>query len=145
MPHDPARVAETKSWFAKAASDLRAASHELTAVPPLTDDIVFHAQQAAEKAMKGYLSWHDQPFRKTHDLAEIGRQCAAMDVSLEPLLKLRREPHRIRVGISVPRGCREPVCRGISSRPRRGPRDRRGDTRAPASRHSSLTEAPLGQ
>jgi HEPN domain-containing protein len=87
MPLDPARVAETKSWFAKAASDLRAASHELTAVPPLTDDIVFHAQQAAEKAMKGYLSWHDQPFRKTHDLAEIGRQCAAMDVSLEPLLK----------------------------------------------------------
>ena len=87
MPLDPARVAETKSWFAKAASDLRAASHELTAVPPLTDDIVFHAQQAAEKAMKGYLSWHDQPFRKTHDLAEIGRQCAAIDVSLEPLLK----------------------------------------------------------
>jgi hypothetical protein len=29
MSHDPARVAETKSWFAKAASDLRAASHEL--------------------------------------------------------------------------------------------------------------------
>jgi hypothetical protein len=28
-----------------------------------------------------------QPFRKTHDLAEIGRQCAAIDVSLEPLLK----------------------------------------------------------
>jgi HEPN domain. len=37
--------------------------------------------------MKGYLSWHDQPFRKTHDLAEIGRQCAAIDVSLELLLK----------------------------------------------------------
>ena len=87
MSHDPARVAETKSWFAKAASDLRAASHELTAVPPLTDDIVFHAQQAAEKAMKGYLSWYDQPFRKTHDLAEIGRQCAALDASLEPLLR----------------------------------------------------------
>jgi prevent-host-death family protein len=30
--------------------------------------MVFHAQQAAEKAMKGYLSWHDQAFRKTHDL-----------------------------------------------------------------------------
>ena len=36
MSHDPARVAETKSWFVKAASDLRAATHELTAVPPLT-------------------------------------------------------------------------------------------------------------
>ena len=87
MPHDPARVAETKSWFEKAANDLRAADHELTAVPPLTDDIVFHAQQAAEKAMKGYLCWHDQPFRKTHDLAVVGRQCTAIDASLEKLLR----------------------------------------------------------
>lgn len=54
MPYDPARVAETKSWFEKVANDLRAAYHEITAAPPLTDDIVFHAQQAAEKAMKGY-------------------------------------------------------------------------------------------
>jgi len=87
MPHDPARIAETTSWFEKAANDLRAADHELTAVPPLTDDMVFHAQQAAEKAMKGYLSWHDQPFRKTHDLAEVGRQCIAIDASLETLLR----------------------------------------------------------
>jgi HEPN domain-containing protein len=91
MPHDPARVAETRSWLAKAANDLRAAAHELIAVPPLTDDTVFHAQQAAEKAMKGFLSWHDQPFRKTHDLAEVGRQCTAIDASLEPLLR-RAEP-----------------------------------------------------
>jgi hypothetical protein len=41
MPHDPARLADSMSWFAKAASDLRAADHEFTAVPPLTDDIVF--------------------------------------------------------------------------------------------------------
>jgi len=95
MSHDPARVAETKSWFVKAASDLRAATHELTAVPPLTDDIVFHAQQAAEKAMKGYLSWHDQPFRRTHDLAEVGCLCTAIDATLEPLL--RRAVKRIQV------------------------------------------------
>jgi HEPN domain-containing protein len=87
MPPDPARLAETRSWLAKAASDLRAGSHDLTPDPPLTGDSVFHAQQAAEKAMKGFLSWHDQPFRKTHDLAEVGRQCAGIDVSLEPLLK----------------------------------------------------------
>jgi HEPN domain-containing protein len=69
------------------ASDLRAGDHERTAVPPLTDDMVFHAQQAAEKAIKGFLSWHDQPFRKTHDLSEVGRQCMAIDVSLEDLLR----------------------------------------------------------
>ena len=87
MPPDPARVAETRSWLAKAASDLRAGNHDLTSEPPLTGDSVFHAQQAAEKSMKGFLAWHDQPFRKTHDLAELGRQCAGVDASLEPLLR----------------------------------------------------------
>jgi HEPN domain-containing protein len=58
----------------------------LTAAPPFTGDAVFHAQQAAEKALKALLTWHDTPFRKTHDLAEIGRQCAAIVPPLEPLL-----------------------------------------------------------
>jgi HEPN domain-containing protein len=86
MPDDPIRVADTRSWLAKADMDLRAAVHELTAAPPFTADAVFHAQQAAEKAMKGFLAWHDVPFRKTHDLAEVGHQCAAIDPSLESML-----------------------------------------------------------
>lgn len=86
MPHDPIRVADTRARLAKADTDLKAAAHELTAVPPFTADAVFHAQQAAEKAMKGFLAWHDVPFRKTHDLAEIGRQCADIDPSLASLL-----------------------------------------------------------
>ena len=56
MPHDPFLIAETQAWFIKAANDLRAADHEFSAVPPLLDDIVFHCQQAAEKAMKGFLT-----------------------------------------------------------------------------------------
>lgn len=51
MPRDPAREAETAEWLAKAQLDLRAARFELTAEPPLTADIVFHCQQAAEKSM----------------------------------------------------------------------------------------------
>ncbi len=86
MPHDPARIADTKSWLGKADMDCKAAAFELTADPPFAADVVFHAQQAAEKALKGYLAWHDSPFRKTHDLAEIGRQCAEIDSSIEPLL-----------------------------------------------------------
>jgi HEPN domain-containing protein len=87
MPHDPVRLADAQAWLAKADRDLKAAAHELTAVPPFTAEAVFHAQQAAEKAMKGFLAWHDVPFRRTHDLAEIGHQCASLDLSLEPLLK----------------------------------------------------------
>jgi len=48
MPHDPARVAEVKAWLVRAAEDLRAADHELTASPPILGDLVFHCQQATE-------------------------------------------------------------------------------------------------
>jgi len=87
MPHDPERIAETRPWLSKATEDLRAADFELTAKPPLVADIVFHAQQAAEKAMKGFLAWHDRPFRKTHNLIEVGEACVAIDPTLDELLR----------------------------------------------------------
>lgn len=82
MPPDPVRVADTNAWLAKAGSDLSAGAHELLAKPPFCSDALFHAQQAAEKAWKGFLVWHDKPFRKTHDLAEVGHQCTTLDPSL---------------------------------------------------------------
>ncbi|MBI3048963.1 MAG: HEPN domain-containing protein [Acidobacteria bacterium] len=84
---DAARVADVRGWLSKAAIDLRAGRHASAADPPLLDDAVFHAQQAAEKSLKAFLAWHDRPFRKTHDLAELGRACVELDVSLEPLLR----------------------------------------------------------
>jgi HEPN domain len=51
MPHDPALVAETESWLAKAASDLAAGAHDLRAEPPFVAEVVFHAQQAVEKTL----------------------------------------------------------------------------------------------
>ncbi|MDQ7850960.1 MAG: HEPN domain-containing protein [Armatimonadota bacterium] len=80
MPHDPELVAETRGWLVRARADL--AVH-----PPLTGDVVFHAQQAAEKAMKGFLTWHSRLFRKTHNLTEPGELCARLDPTLEPLLR----------------------------------------------------------
>jgi HEPN domain-containing protein len=87
MRLDPARVAETKSWLDRAKTDLRAADHDATADPPITADIAFHAQQTVEKSLKAFLSWNDEPYRKTHNLVELGEQCAALDSSLEPLLR----------------------------------------------------------
>lgn len=86
MPHDPALVADTRAWLAKALADLRAAEYLLQAVPPLLAGVVFHTQQAAEKAMKAFLAWHDEPFRKTHNLEELGRQTLAFDPALRPLV-----------------------------------------------------------
>lgn len=87
MQPDAATVAETREWLAKAALDLRAAEFQFTAQPPLTADIVFHCQQLAEKSLKGFLTWHDQPFRKTHNLVEIGQQCVAVDATLEEVVR----------------------------------------------------------
>ena len=85
MPHDPVRAADTRAWLQKALLDLRAGTYELGGEPSLGADVVFHAQQAAEKAMKGFLAWHDRPFRKTHNLEEIGAACAEIDPSLRGL------------------------------------------------------------
>ena len=87
MPHDPVKIEETRSWFRKAGDDLRAASVDMEADPPLLEDALFHCQQAVEKAMKGFLSWHDQPFRKTHSLTELGIICSKLDPSLENILR----------------------------------------------------------
>jgi HEPN domain-containing protein len=87
MVPDPARVADTQAWLAKAANDLRAADIDLAAIPPLLDDATFHCQQAVEKALKAFLTWHDRPFRRTHDLVEIGDQCVAIDPLLDALLR----------------------------------------------------------
>ncbi|MGH7429691.1 MAG: HEPN domain-containing protein [Candidatus Methylomirabilaceae bacterium] len=87
MLHDPARAAETRAWLVRAALDLRAAEFERTGDPRLAADITFHCQQLAEKSMKAFLAWHDRPFRKTHNLIEIGEQCAAIDSGLEPVLR----------------------------------------------------------
>ena len=91
MPLDPIRVADTRGWLTKARRDIRGAEVDLAATPPLLDDVMFHCQQAVEKALKGFLFWHDQPFRKTHDLVEIGSQVFAIDTTLAPLVK-RAEP-----------------------------------------------------
>jgi HEPN domain-containing protein len=86
MQHDPALVEDTRAWLTKALSDLLAAEHLIAAAPHLLTSSVFHSQQAGEKALKAFLAWHDEPFRKTHNLEELGRQAVAFDVTLQPLV-----------------------------------------------------------
>ena len=44
------------------------------------------ASRSAEKALKGFLTWHGRPFRKTHSLEEIGEQCLGIDPTLKGLI-----------------------------------------------------------
>jgi HEPN domain-containing protein len=49
MAPDEARTEDVRAWLQKAALDLRAAEHGMSALEAcLWPDVVFHAQQAAE-------------------------------------------------------------------------------------------------
>ncbi|WP_447972355.1 HEPN domain-containing protein [Nitrospira sp. Kam-Ns4a] len=78
----PEKAADARRWFLKARDDLRAGDAVLNIDPPLVEDALFHAQQATEKAVKGFLVWHGVAFRKTHDLREVGGSALAIDASL---------------------------------------------------------------
>jgi len=109
MPHDPSRIAETRKWFVIVASDLRSAGLVLGAGPPLLEDALFHCQQAAEKALKGFLTWHSQPFRKVHDLHELGEQCVGVDATLEDLLRRAASLTKYQIMYRYPGGDPEPT------------------------------------
>ena len=82
MPHDAARIEDTRAWLGKAELDLAAGDFEINH-PMLRGDVAFHAQQATEKALKAFLAWHDLPLPKTHDLEKLGRACVQIDPRLE--------------------------------------------------------------
>jgi HEPN domain-containing protein len=75
---------EAAKWLQEAAKD-RTAAHVLLEVEPSRS--VFHSQQVAEKAAKAFLTFHQIAFRRTHDLTDLGSQCAGADPSLEPILR----------------------------------------------------------
>lgn len=82
---DEAKVHETRTWLAKALHDLRSGEWLLARPDPLCDAAGFHCQQVAEKALKAYLTWRDEPFEKTHSLVALVAKCLPFDVSFEAL------------------------------------------------------------
>ena len=65
------RVPGTASdWLARSKSDLAIAKAPLPE-EALYEDLCFHAQQAAEKALKAIYQHHNWEFRYTHDLDEL--------------------------------------------------------------------------
>ena|ERR1035438_1383061 len=46
-----------------------------------------HCQQAAEKSLKAFLVFRQEPFRKTHNLKELGEACLALGADLPPSVR----------------------------------------------------------
>ena len=60
-----------QSWLTKAQHDL-ALAHVLAASDlPLLYTAIYHCQQAAEKAVKGFLVFCDQEFERVHRMDEV--------------------------------------------------------------------------
>ncbi len=86
-----AKTKEVLNWFIRAKRDLTIANMNLANNPPITDDAVFHCQQAVEKALKGFLVLHDRPFKKTHIIGDLSPDVLRIAPTLEPLLKQATE------------------------------------------------------
>ena len=70
-------VAKVREWVAHADDDLRVAQHTLG----LPDDcpyrlVAYHAQQCAEKYLKGFLVLRGVDFPHTHNIALLRELCA---------------------------------------------------------------------
>lgn len=82
---DELKIHAVRGWLAKANRDLRSARVLYMDTPPLLDTAAYHCQQAAEKALKAYLTLHDISFRKTHLLVPLVAECAAIDSQFDGL------------------------------------------------------------
>jgi HEPN domain-containing protein len=67
-PHLPETTA---GWIERAHSDLRLGRTALKTKGVLPEDACFHAQQCAEKALKGLLVSRSIPFPKTHVIESL--------------------------------------------------------------------------
>jgi HEPN domain-containing protein len=105
MPGDPVRAADTQAWLDYALKDLRRVQLLLAAAPPDVEGALFHSQQAAEKALKGFLTWHDIAFRMVHELSEIGRQCLQGRPDPRRTLAADQFLDKICSRFPLPRGC----------------------------------------
>jgi len=65
---DEAKRELVQTWLTKAQHDLAAARKLAEEPDPYLDAAIYHCQQAAEKAVKGFLVFCDKDFEKTHNI-----------------------------------------------------------------------------
>lgn len=74
-----------EAWLRRARDDLALAAAALAEEPPITWGAVYHAHQAAEKALKAVLSVVGLPPMPTHDLGALATAVVASGAALPSL------------------------------------------------------------
>lgn len=92
--HD--NLTHARGWFLKADSDITAAERVMAGSGPY-DSVCFHAQQAAEKYLKGLLALRGQPIPHIHDLVDLETICVALepDLSLDTAALAELTPYAV--------------------------------------------------
>jgi HEPN domain-containing protein len=103
------RFDEAKQWLRFASEDMASADQLFRAYPPLLKQALFHCQQTVEKALKGFLVYHDQPFRKTHALVPISDKCVRLDPTLENVVAPALDLTRYAIEFRYPGELEEPT------------------------------------
>ena len=87
---DEARLDLIRVWMVKAVHDLDAARTLASDSKRLLDAAIFHCQQAAEKALKALLTFHDTTFEKTHDCRLLAQMALPHHQDMIELIPLAR-------------------------------------------------------
>jgi HEPN domain-containing protein len=82
MPPERAGRGDPHRWLRRASGDLAIASQGRTLPGAFLEDLCFHAQQAAEKAIKAVLLHKRIRFRKTHSIRELLSVCQSNAINV---------------------------------------------------------------
>jgi hypothetical protein len=95
---DDAKRDLVRAWLLKARNDLETARQISDLPDGHLDAAIYHCQQAAEKAVKGFLAFHDHRLERTHDVERLVGLAAAYEagfatwVNVASLLTPMRPP-----------------------------------------------------
>jgi HEPN domain-containing protein len=80
------KTQEIQLWLHKSQEDLAVAQLLINQEREYLSIAVYHCQQSLEKGLKGYLTYQDVPFQKTHDLTILNRSCMEFDARFRTLI-----------------------------------------------------------
>jgi HEPN domain-containing protein len=76
-----------ENWLIKARSELRSSKKLIKGDDPIFDTSIYHTQQCAEKGLKAYLAFKEQPIEKTHDIEFLVELCSEYDPEFKNLIE----------------------------------------------------------
>jgi len=81
-PPEQIRAELARQWLERAEADWRLCHRLMEDPEPYLEATAFHCQQAAEKYLKAYLTWHQTEFPKTHDIKHLIELIGSCDKAL---------------------------------------------------------------